>query len=131
MVKIGARELAAVAIGGALGAVCRYLLSGLVPQVRGFPMGTVLVNVLGSFVLGFLTWSTMLGLRLSPEVRALATVGFCGGLTTLSTMAYETVELLKASPVLSILYLTANVVLGIAAVLGGMAAAHVVWSGRA
>ncbi|WP_456434620.1 fluoride efflux transporter CrcB [Methanopyrus sp.] len=128
--KIGARELAAVAVGGALGAVCRYLLSGLVPQVRGFPVGTVLVNTLGSFIFGFLAWLMMFGL-LSPKIRALAMVGFCGSLTTLSTMAYETVELLKASPILSILYLTANIVFGIAAIIGGMAAAHVVWSGRA
>ncbi len=122
--------MAAVAVGGALGAVCRYLLSGLVPQVRGFPVGTVLVNTLGSFIFGFLAWLMMFGL-LSPKIRALAMVGFCGSLTTLSTMAYETVELLKASPILSILYLTANIVFGIAAIIGGMAAAHVVWSGRA
>ncbi|WP_198324597.1 fluoride efflux transporter CrcB [Methanopyrus sp. KOL6] len=128
--KIWVRELAAVAVGGALGAVCRYLLSGLVPQVRGFPVGTVLVNTLGSFIFGFLAWLMMFG-SLSPKIRALAMVGFCGSLTTLSTMAYETVELLKASPVLSILYLTANIVFGIAAMIGGMAAAHVVWSGRA
>ncbi|WP_236953834.1 CrcB family protein [Methanopyrus sp. SNP6] len=119
-----------MAVGGALGAVCRYLLSGLVPQVRGFPVGTVLVNTLGSFIFGFLAWLMMFG-SLSPKIRALAMVGFCGSLTTLSTMAYETVELLKASPVLSILYLTANIVFGIAAMIGGMAAAHVVWSGRA
>ncbi|WP_456454427.1 fluoride efflux transporter FluC [Methanopyrus sp.] len=119
-----------MAVGGALGAVCRYLLSGLVPQVRGFPVGTVLVNTLGSFIFGFLAWLMMFG-SLSPKIRALAMVGFCGSLTTLSTMAYETVELLKASPVFSILYLTANIVFGISAMIGGMAAAHVVWSGRA
>jgi len=120
-----------VAAGGALGAVTRYLVSGAVPEVRGIPMGTVVVNGLGSFILGFAMWAVSLGMRLSPEARALLTVGFCGSLTTLSTVAYEFVELWATSPVLAVTYLTVNVATGVLGVLGGVALAHWVMVGRA
>ncbi|MHC1580200.1 fluoride efflux transporter CrcB [Methanopyrus sp.] len=119
-----------MALGGALGSVARYLISGAVPGTMGVPWGTVAVNGLGSFLLGFVMWSVSLGLRLSPEVRALLTVGFCGGLTTFSTFAYELVELEAVSPSLAALYLLTNLGVGVLGVLGGMALAHLYLAGR-
>lgn len=100
-------RLLAVALGGALGAVSRYLLSGWVNRVSresgiqafvAFPfLGTLAVNILGSFLLGFLVghgldqrWG------LSPNLRLLLAVGFLGALTTFSTFSFETVEALRA-----------------------------------
>jgi fluoride exporter len=86
-----------VALGSAVGGVARFGLSGLVQQRAGptFPLGTLVVNVSGSLLLGFL-WRFALGTdSISPEVRALLTAGFCGGYTTFSTFSYETMVLLE------------------------------------
>ena len=88
--------LLAVASGGALGAVARYLASGWVQDLTGgfFPWGTFAVNAAGSFLLGFsLIWlqSTMA----STELRSLITIGFLGSFTTFSTFSFETAALLR------------------------------------
>ena len=86
-----------IAIGGALGSVGRFWLSGLVAGRYGetFPWGTLLVNVSGSFIIGFFATIT------SPEGRVFAPVGFrqffiygvCGGYTTFSSFSWQTFEL--------------------------------------
>jgi CrcB protein len=86
-----------VSVGGALGSAARYLLSGWVLGAAGsaFPWGTLAVNVLGSFLLGFLM---VLGLEtetLSPNLRVGLTTGVLGGFTTYSTFNHETVKLLQ------------------------------------
>jgi len=86
-----------VALGSAVGGVARFLLAAFVQQRAGpnFPTGTLIVNVSGSLLLGFL-WRYALGTdAISPEVRALLTTGFCGGYTTFSTFTYETMLLLE------------------------------------
>ena len=79
-----------VGLGGAAGSILRYLTDRRVQLWRDsvFPWGTLTVNVVGSFVLGFLS-----GWALSDGPHALLAVGFCGGLTTFSTFGYETVRL--------------------------------------
>lgn len=86
-----------VAIGSALGGVSRYLVGGLVHRLADttFPIGTLLINVSGSFLLGAILRYAVETPTLTPEVRAFLTVGFCGGYTTFSTFSYETVALLK------------------------------------
>jgi CrcB protein len=82
--------------GGAAGTLARYLLQGAL-QSPGttFPLGTLAVNVTGSFLLGFLMrWLTG-SLAVTPDVRAALTIGFCGAFTTMSTFAYESVLLLE------------------------------------
>ena len=89
--------VACVAIGGAVGSVSRYLLT-LAVQSRlssTFPTATLLVNVSGSLLLGFITRYTMDSSALSDEARVLLTIGFCGGYTTFSTFTYETARLMQ------------------------------------
>lgn len=85
-----------VAVGGALGAMARYGVTGWVHGWTSstFPWGTVAVNAAGSFLLGF----SMRYLELvvaPPELRAALTVGFLGAFTTFSTYSYETVALVQ------------------------------------
>lgn len=85
-----------VALAGGVGAVARFVLDGLVRSrvASLFPVGTVVVNVTGSFVLGLVT-----GLALAhvvpEEMRLVVGTGFCGGYTTFSTASFETVRLVE------------------------------------
>ena len=86
-----------VAVGGAVGSVARYLV-GLTVQSRSgldFPVGTLLVNLSGCLLLGFLAGYLLQTSAVSPEIRALLTTGLCGGYTTFSTFCYETVTLIQ------------------------------------
>ena len=69
-----------IALGGAVGSVLRYLIGGAVQRMSagGFPIGTIFVNVSGCFLIGILV-RQFLNMQLSPELRALLIVGFCGG----------------------------------------------------
>lgn len=82
-----------VALGAAVGAPLRYLTDLAVQRWLGaaFPWGTLVVNVAGSFVLGF-----AVGLPAPPAVAAVVGTGFCGALTTYSTFGYETLRLARA-----------------------------------
>ncbi|MFH1763694.1 MAG: fluoride efflux transporter CrcB [Gemmatimonadota bacterium] len=85
-----------IALGGALGAVARYGLGGWVQSLLNttFPIGTLAVNVVGSFVLG-LSLLLFECLAWSAEVRTLVTIGFLGAYTTFSTFSYEAIVLLE------------------------------------
>ncbi|MEP7175638.1 MAG: fluoride efflux transporter CrcB [Gemmatimonadales bacterium] len=86
-----------IAIGSAVGGVSRYLVGGAVQRLTAgtFPVGTLLVNVTGSFLLGAILRYGVDTPTLTPELRAFLTLGFCGGYTTFSTFSYETVALLE------------------------------------
>jgi CrcB protein len=87
-----------VALGGLVGCVARYWLSGIVQRLgdHGFPSGTLAVNILGSLIIGIvMTLSLERGL-VDERYRLLLTTGFCGGFTTMSTFSYETFALLQA-----------------------------------
>ena len=85
-----------VTVGGATGTLARYWLSGWVDETFAgfFPLGTLVVNVLGSFLLGF-GMQTMEAVPVSAEVRTMLTIGFLAAFTTFSTFSYETVMLLR------------------------------------
>lgn len=87
----------AVAVGAAAGGVSRYYLSVAVQQRLGatFPWGTLVINVTGSLLLGFLMRYALATPSVSAEMRLLLTTGFCGGYTTFSTFSYETAMLLE------------------------------------
>ena len=84
-----------IAIGAALGANARYLVGVWAGSRLGadFPYGTFIVNIVGSFVLGFLLTLGTGRLQLSPEARLLLAVGFLGSFTTFSSYAVESINL--------------------------------------
>ena len=84
-----------VAVGSAIGGVSRYLLSLAIQERSGaaFPIGTLVVNISGSLLLGFLLRFALETPAITPQIRALLTTGFCGGYTTFSTFAWESVRL--------------------------------------
>jgi CrcB protein len=88
-VKMGS----AAAVGGALGALCRYVFSILLP-VASFPLATLTVNYLGSFILGALTEYAGKK-RMNEWMRLAIGTGFCGGLTTMSTFSKEMVYMFQ------------------------------------
>ncbi len=91
------RELLAILAGGAAGAVSRFWLANGVHAWlgRGFPWGTLVVNVLGSFVMGLLYVVLLERGPLSGELRALLLVGFLGAFTTFSSFSIETLVLIE------------------------------------
>ena len=91
-------KIALVAVAGALGAVLRYGVSGLVQRItgEGFPLGTLVVNALGCFVAGFLTGALMSSTQqMREEVRVALFIGLLGGFTTYSTFAKESLAMVN------------------------------------
>lgn len=85
-----------VGIGGFIGAVSRYLASGWFQNsFTTFPVGTLGVNVLGSFLLGFVMYLSEYGGVFSEETRILLTIGVMGAFTTMSTFSYESFRMLE------------------------------------
>jgi CrcB protein len=86
-----------VFLGGGLGAAARYILLGAVYRVTGagFPYGTIVVNVLGCFVIGLLMSSMEERFLAAPSLRVFLTIGILGGFTTFSSFSYETMMLLR------------------------------------
>lgn len=117
----------AVAAGGALGAVARYHLGGNVFSrvASPLPIATFVINVTGSFILGFFLTLVTERIHFSPHWRLAVAVGFVGAYTTFSTFEYETLRLAEERGVmLALLNVVLSVTVGFAAVWGGMALAH-------
>ena len=115
------RILAAIATGGALGALLRYALSGLVTRLLPgpFPAGTLAVNLLGSFFIGC-AWVLVERLGGAPHLRAFAVVGLLGAFTTFSTYSLETLMLGRMHDLrTAAAYVLASNVLCLAAVAAG------------
>lgn len=113
------RNILLVALGGAVGSVCRHLLSSM--NAASWPWGTFAVNILGSLIIGLLVGLVSKGI-VSPEMKLLLVTGFCGGFTTFSTFANESFGMMKAGDVLmTAIYIGASIVVGILAVWGGLA----------
>ncbi len=111
------RNILLVALGGAAGSVGRYLIAKCYEGT--FPWGTLTVNILGSLLIGFLMGLVGKG-TLSPEMKLLLVTGFCGGFTTFSTFANESLSMMKVGSVLLMsLYVGISVALGILAVYLG------------
>ena len=106
------KALVFIAMGGALGAVLRYGASLSVYSLlgRGFPYGTLFVNVSGSLLMGLLSVIMLERFNIDPEWRAAVLVGVLGSFTTFSTFSIETLNLLEQGDVIRA---TANIVLSV------------------
>jgi CrcB protein len=87
-----------ICLGGAVGTAARYLLGGLIARWAGpdFPYGTLLINVLGSFLIGIIQQVGLSSLVLPEALRVALAIGVLGGFTTYSSFSYETIKLLEA-----------------------------------
>lgn len=120
-------KLLCIGIGGFVGAITRYGVSGLIHRhFAGWPAGTLLVNVVGCFIIGAFMFLVEDRQLFSPNTRLFVTIGFLGSLTTFSTFGHETLEILRSGGIrLALANVAANVVLGLAAVFLGRMAVRV------
>lgn len=118
------KTILAIAAGGAIGAVLRHALNSGVMRLLGgdFPWGILLVNTLGSFVMGVLI-AAFAQIGNPPQaMRAFLTVGVLGAFTTFSTFSLDTALLIeRGAPGAAMLYVGASVLLGVGALFAGMA----------
>jgi fluoride exporter len=113
----------AVAVGGMFGAMLRYYLGGsvLARVVEPFPTATFIINVTGSFIIGFFLTLVTERVPVNPHVRLAVVVGFVGAYTTFSTFEYETARLVEEREFLyALLNVVLSVVVGFAAVFAGI-----------
>ncbi|MCX6080121.1 MAG: fluoride efflux transporter CrcB [Chloroflexi bacterium] len=120
-----------VGLGGALGSIARYLTSGWVQTTSksiNFPFGTLTVNLIGCFVIGFLAQLAESRGIFTSESRAFIFVGILGGFTTFSSFGNETMNLARAGDSwIALANLGANVMLGLLAVWLGRTSAYLIW----
>jgi fluoride exporter len=112
----------AIAFFGILGCWARFAQTNLVQTVYGreFPYATMSINVMGSFIMGFLFVETLERLTIAPALRTGILTGFIGGYTTFSTFEMETLLLAERGEVAkAVIYLAVSVVLGLLAAYGG------------
>ena len=97
-----------IGIGGFLGSISRYLVSKYMNNfVATIPLGTFIVNITGSFLLGFILYSIALEKSIPSNFRDFITIGFIGAYTTMSTLAYESFRLMDGK---EFLYFSINIV---------------------
>jgi CrcB protein len=120
-----------VALGGALGSVSRYLVgtwAQTASQSLDFPYGTLTVNLIGCFVIGFLSQLAEARGAFTPETRALVFIGVLGGFTTFSSFGNDTVNLLRDGESFNALInVGANVIVGLFLVWLGRSVAYWIW----
>jgi CrcB protein len=116
-----------VAMGGALGSMARYAMSGWVSRLAdgAFPFGTMVVNVTGAILIGFLAALSLPDGRvlLTPSVRLFAMTGICGGYTTFSTFSLETFNLMRDG---ELIQAGANVLFSVVLCLFGVALGYAI-----
>ena len=120
-----------VGIGGALGSISRYLLSTWVQSMSrslDFPFGTLAVNLIGCFVIGFLAELAEARSAFTPEFRAFMFIGILGGFTTFSAFGNDTINLLRGGNSFNALAnISSNVIAGLALVWLGRLVAYLTW----
>ena len=120
---ISSTQIFAIMFGGSLGALMRYVISSMVNNRIGgeFPFGTLTVNIIGSFLMGFLAMWLVEHWSLNPLLRLAVFVGFLGAFTTFSTFSMETLNLFESGQSLrALLNMFINVTFTILAVWLGV-----------
>jgi|APThiThiocy_cv2_1041547.scaffolds.fasta_scaffold30563_4 CrcB protein len=115
--------IAAVALGGAVGSIGRYLAGIGVGKLfgSGFPWGTLIINIAGSFLIGVLVESFALRWNLPQAARVFLTVGICGGFTTFSTFSLESALMIERGELGSAAaYIVGSVAVGVLALFAGL-----------
>ena len=114
-----------IGVGGALGSIARAWLAIAVARITGpqFPWGTILINVIGSLVIGFFSTLTTSGSRFAVpiDIRAFVMIGICGGFTTFSSFSLQTLELLRQGRMTQAL---GNIILSLVLCLAAVTAGH-------
>lgn len=112
-------NLLAVGLGGALGAICRYLLGQILPKLgSGFPLATFAVNIIGCFAIGLVVGIAGKYSDIDPRLILFLQTGICGGFTTFSTFSLESLTLIEEGRLaIGILYIVLSVLLGLFALL--------------
>ena len=116
-----------VGIGGFVGSVARYFVSklNLSIDILSIPIGTLTVNIVGSYVIGLLTGISEKSELLTPDLRLLLMVGICGGFTTFSSFTNENLMLMQNGQIFSLLMYTGlSVMLGFVAVYLGFSTSN-------
>lgn len=122
-------NILAVFFGGGFGALTRYLTSLYMTRVLAvnLPLATFTVNIIGSFLIGFLYILFIQKSDLSPALKLALTVGFCGGLTTFSTFSLELFEMVKNAQYLhAFVYALLSVIICLIAVTVGVYCAKII-----
>jgi len=122
------KHILLIGSGGFIGSVARYYVSklNLIVDFFSIPLGTLLVNVSGSFILGFLTGIAVKSPVMTMELRLFLMVGICGGFTTFSTFTNENLSLLHNGQFLSVfLYTGLSILLGFLAVYLGYVTSNI------
>ena len=126
-------RFALICLGGAFGTGARYLLGGVVTRWAGpeFPYGTLLINVLGSFLIGVVQQVGLSTLLIPETLRLVLAVGVMGGFTTYSSFSYETIRLLEAgSWMAATLYIVITTALCLACCVAGLSLGRIMVEGR-
>ena len=120
-----------VGLGGGLGSITRFIVDGLTYRLlpfAGLPYGTLAVNVIGCFLIGFLNGLVEIHQVFSPNTRLFLFIGFLGGFTTFSTFGYETVSLAREVEAFqALIYIGLHLFVGLTAVWLGQQLASLHW----
>jgi fluoride exporter len=123
-----ANDLLVISLGAIVGANARYLMSRYAARLLGpvFPYGTLIINIIGSMIVGFFVIWTTERVLADPRWRLLVVVGFCGSFTTFSSYAFETMAYFEQGQwLLMLTNILSNNLLCLGGVLAGMALARV------
>ncbi|HVN56692.1 MAG TPA: fluoride efflux transporter CrcB [Bacteroidales bacterium] len=123
------RNILLIGTGGFIGSVARYFVSrlNLTMSLFSIPAGTLLVNITGSFIIGFLAGLSDRSTVLSTEARLFLMVGICGGFTTFSSFTLENLTLIHNGQLLQVvIYSSLSFLLGMLAVFAGYVLSNVI-----
>ncbi|MCX6155224.1 MAG: fluoride efflux transporter CrcB [Candidatus Kapabacteria bacterium] len=125
------KNIVIAGIGGFIGTAARYVLSQYIHKIflTNFPLGTLIINLIGCFLIGIIIELFNKGNIMSPEVNIFLTVGICGGFTTFSTFSYDSINMINEYEYINlIIYLGISIFIGLSLTLAGKYLVNYLWS---